>query len=126
MTRVNAGEMPPKDEPRPTAAEIAKAVGWIANQIKEGEAARMRRRGPVTLYRLSREEYAHTVYDLLGVHYDVTMPGAFSEDPRWHGFERRAIASLHWPADPIMRRCPCLDKFYCVPWDTSIQVALIS
>ena len=43
-------------------------------------------------YRLSRKEYAHTVYDLLGVVFDVEAPGAFNEDPRWHGFER--IGSL--------------------------------
>ncbi len=48
----------------------------------------MARRGPVAHYRLSREEYANTVYDLLGVHFDVYMPGALNEDPRWHGFER--------------------------------------
>ena len=26
--------------------------------------------------------------DLLGVHFDATDPGAFLEDPEWHGFER--------------------------------------
>ena len=45
-------------------------------------------RGPLEHYRLSRSEYAHTVYDLLGVVFDVEAPGAFSEDPRWHGFDR--------------------------------------
>ena len=39
-------------------------------------------------YRLSREEYAHTIYDLLGVVYDVEAPGALNEDPRWRGFNR--------------------------------------
>jgi mono/diheme cytochrome c family protein len=88
MTRINAAEMPPKDEPRPSAAEIAGIVGWIAEQITAGQAARMSRRGPVSLYRLSRDEYAATVLDLLGVHFDPTLPGALNEDPRWHGFER--------------------------------------
>jgi Protein of unknown function (DUF1592)/Protein of unknown function (DUF1587)/Protein of unknown function (DUF1595) len=63
-------------------------VGWLNAAIQEAEAARMAKRGPVTYYRLSRDEYAATVQDLLGVSYDVTLPGAFSEDPRWHGFER--------------------------------------
>ena len=48
----------------------------------------MAKRGPVAHYRLSRAEYGHTVYDLLGVYFDVDAPGAFNEDPRWHGFER--------------------------------------
>ncbi|WP_197443116.1 DUF1592 domain-containing protein [Lignipirellula cremea] len=88
MTRIHAGEMPPEDEPQPAAEQTGKAVDWITARIHEGEAARMANRGPVAHYRLSREEYAYTLYDLLGVHYDVTLPGAFSEDPRWHGFER--------------------------------------
>ena len=88
LFRINAGEMPPKKEPRPRAKELGKVVDWVSARIKEGEAARMAKRGPVAHYRLSREEYGHTVLDLLGVYFDVSMPGAFHEDPRWHGFER--------------------------------------
>ena len=88
LFRINSREMPPKKEPQPKAAELGKVVDWISTRIKEGEAARMAKRGPVAHYRLSREEYGHTVYDLLGVYFDVNLPGAFNEDPRWHGFER--------------------------------------
>ncbi len=88
LFRVNSGEMPPKKEPQPKAAELGKVVDWISTRIKEGEAARMAKRGPVAHYRLSREEYGATVHDLLGVYFDVHAPGAFNEDPRWHGFER--------------------------------------
>lgn len=95
MTRINAHEMPPEDEPQPTSAAIGSVVDWIANRLAEGQAARMASRAPVTHYRMSREEYANTIYDLLGVHYDVNLPGAFAEDPRWHGFERiGALLSL--------------------------------
>ena len=88
LFRINKGEMPPKKEPQPTATELGKVVDWLSQRIKEGEAARMARRSPVSHYRLSREEYANTVQDLLGVYFDVNLPGAFNEDPRWHGFER--------------------------------------
>ncbi len=88
LFRINSREMPPKKEPQPTAAELGKIVEWISARVKEGEAARMAKRGPVAHYRLSRAEYGHTVYDLLGVYFDVDAPGAFNEDPRWHGFER--------------------------------------
>ena len=88
MFRMNSGEMPPKKEPQPKPQELGQVVDWISTRLKEGEAARMAKRGPVTHYRLSRDEYANTVYDLLGVYYDVNLPGAFNEDPRWHGFER--------------------------------------
>jgi len=86
--RITAGEMPPPEEPRPTVKEIGGAVDWISDRIAEGEAARMARRGPVAHYRLSREEYGHTMDDLLGIHLDVTAPGFLQEDERWHGWER--------------------------------------
>lgn len=86
--RMNAGEMPPEDEPQPRADELGRVADWIAAGIEEGSAARAARRGAVALYRLSRDEYAHTVSDLLGVDYDVRQPGALIEDPRWRGFDR--------------------------------------
>jgi mono/diheme cytochrome c family protein len=88
LFRMNSGEMPPEDEKQPSAEELGGVVDWLSARLKEGEAARMAMRGPVTHYRLSRDEYGATVHDLLGVHYDVNLPGAFNEDPRWHGFER--------------------------------------
>lgn len=89
MERINAGEMPPKKaEAQPSAAESAEAVEWIAARMKEGESARLAARGKVTYNRLTREEYVNSIYDLLGVHYDAEDPGAFLEDPEWHGFER--------------------------------------
>jgi mono/diheme cytochrome c family protein len=88
MTRINAGEMPPAEEPRPTVDEIADMVGWISEQIEAGEATRMAARGRMTHDRLSREEYANTVYDLLGVRVDVNEPGVFNEDPTFRGFDR--------------------------------------
>ena len=93
LLRINAGEMPPEDEEKlPTPQEIGLAADWITARLNEGLAARMSRRSPVALYRLSRDEYANTVRDLLGVKFDVHAPGAFNEDPRWHGFDR--IGSL--------------------------------
>jgi hypothetical protein len=88
LFRVNSGEMPPKDELQPPAKELGQVSEWISARITEGRAARMARRGPVSHYRLSRDEYANVVYDLLGVHFDARMPGALNEDPRWHGYDR--------------------------------------
>ena len=86
--RINAGEMPPPKEPQPTAAELGWTAEMVTKKIREGVAARMAKRGLLEHYRLSRQEYAHTVYDLLGVVFDVEAPGAFNEDPLWHGFDR--------------------------------------
>ena len=85
--RMNAGEMPPKAEPKPTAAELSKVIDWLSTRLREGQATRMARRGPVAHYRLSRNEYQNTIYDLLGVYYDVNRPGVFNQDPLWHGFD---------------------------------------
>ncbi|HSU68868.1 MAG TPA: DUF1592 domain-containing protein [Tepidisphaeraceae bacterium] len=89
MTRISAGEMPPKKVTvRPSEEESAKIVEWISSRMKDGEAARMAARPLVSYNRLTREEYVNTVRDLLGVQYDANDPGAFLEDPEWHGFER--------------------------------------
>lgn len=85
--RMNSGEMPPKAEAQPTPVELGKVVDWLTTRSREGQAARMARRGPVAHYRLSRNEYQNTIYDLLGVYYDVTKPGVFNPEPLWHGFD---------------------------------------
>jgi hypothetical protein len=88
IENVNSGEMPPKKEKRPTQAEIAAFVTNLDALLKEGRAARMAKRPSVAHYRLSRQEYQNTVYDLLGVRYDPAKQGELNEDTRWHGFER--------------------------------------
>jgi hypothetical protein len=89
IERINSGEMPPEDAfNRPSAAESAAVVEWLAERITEGEAYRLAERGRVSYNRLTRDEYVNTVRDLIGVHFDATDPGAFLEDPEWHGFER--------------------------------------
>ena len=86
--RINGGEMPPPDAPRPDEASIARVASRIAGRIRETRLARLAARGPVAHYRLSREEYEYAIFDLLGVRFDAAAPGAFSDDPRWHGFAR--------------------------------------
>jgi mono/diheme cytochrome c family protein len=88
VERINAGEMPPEDEPQPTEDEIAAVITQLDARIQEGRTARMAARPPVAHYRLSRQEYENTVYDLLGVRYDAAKPGELTADPLWHGFER--------------------------------------
>ena len=88
MDRISSGEMPPEEEPQPKIAEATKIVEWLAGRLKEGESARMAKRERVTFHKLTREEYANTIYDLLGVHYDATDPTGLPEDPNWNGFER--------------------------------------
>jgi hypothetical protein len=88
IEQINAGEMPPEEKPQPSQEEISVFVAKLDAFIKEGKAARMAARPPVAHYRLSRKEYQNTVYDLLGVRYDPTLPGELNEDSLWHGYER--------------------------------------
>ena len=86
--RINAGEMPPQDEPQPSQDSISQFVSKVDSLLKSGRAARMAARSAVAHYRLSRKEYQNTVYDLLGVRYDPAKPGELNEDTLWHGYER--------------------------------------
>ena len=89
MERINSGDMPPEDEERPKSEVVAKVADWITERLTEAEAARQSSdREKVSFRRLSREEYANTVRDLLGVTYDATDPTGLPEDPDWHGFQR--------------------------------------
>ncbi|MSU33798.1 MAG: DUF1592 domain-containing protein [Pedosphaera sp.] len=88
MERISSGEMPPEDEPKPKAEDAARVVEWMAGQLKDGESARLARRERVTFHKLTREEYANSLHDLLGVNFNATDPGGLPEDPNWHGFER--------------------------------------
>ena len=88
VEKINAGEMPPEDEPQPTTEEIGQVIAELDQRIRQGRAVRMAARPAVAHYRLSRKEYQNTVYDLLGVRYDPTKPGELNEDTLWHGYER--------------------------------------
>ena len=89
MNRINSGDMPPKKEPRPRPDDIARVAEWIVGQLREAETARQSSaRERVAFRKLSREEYANTIRDLLGVNFDVKGPAGLPEDPDWKGFER--------------------------------------
>ena len=89
MDRINSGEMPPNEEPRPQAEQVARVAEWISAQLTEAEAARQASIGEkVSFRRLSREEYRNTIRDLLGVTYDSEDPAGLPDDPDWQGFER--------------------------------------
>lgn len=79
--RVARGEMPPKDEPRPAAAEHATFLAALGPDLSAQHAAR---RGTV-LRRLNRREYQHTVNDLLGL--DLDLQARLPEDGLSHGFD---------------------------------------
>lgn len=89
MNRINSGDMPPEDEPRPKTEEVSKVADWIASQLHEAETLRQSSAGErVTFHKLSGEEYANTIRDLLGITFDIKAPTGLPDDPDWKGFER--------------------------------------
>ena len=90
MNRINSGDMPPDDvDKRPKPEDIARVAEWIAAQLREADSSRQSSAGERVAFRkLTREEYANSIRDLLGVTFDVTDPTGLPEDPDWHGIQR--------------------------------------
>ena len=88
IERINAGEMPPKGEPQPTAAERLAAAEWINEGLRAWESAKFATSERMSFKKLTRGEYVNTLRDLIGVTYHPTDPGGLPEDPNWRGFER--------------------------------------
>ena len=89
MNRINSGDMPPEKEKRPKPEDIASVADWIAGQLREAEAVRQATgTDKVAFLKLTREEYANSIRDLLGVTFDVKGAAGLPEDPDWKGFER--------------------------------------
>ncbi len=64
---LEAGEMPPKGKPQPTAEERKRLITWIRNFLDAEAKSRAGDPGEVPLRRLSNTEYNLTVRDLTGV-----------------------------------------------------------
>lgn len=67
LDRLNLGEMPPKDEPRPDSDELATVTEWITSELGRVTSLASSTGGRVVLRRLTRNEYANTVRDLFGI-----------------------------------------------------------
>ncbi|MGB0292063.1 MAG: DUF1587 domain-containing protein, partial [Luteolibacter sp.] len=82
---LNAGEMPPKKQPRPPAEELIKVVEWINGELEKAEQL-SRVTGPgISLRRLTNQEYRNTVRDLVKHPFDPSL--RFLEDTQQHGFD---------------------------------------
>lgn len=64
---LEAGEMPPKDKPQPTAQERQRLIAWTRSFLQDEIRARAGDPGQVPLRRLNNAEYNNTVRDLTGV-----------------------------------------------------------
>ncbi len=82
---LRSGAMPPPERPRPTVADLDAFNAWL-----DAEVLRVDCRGPidsghVTMRRLNRVEYNHTIRDLVGV--DFHPADDFPADDSGYGFD---------------------------------------
>ncbi|MGI9240327.1 MAG: DUF1592 domain-containing protein [Verrucomicrobiales bacterium] len=82
LEALEAGDMPPKKEPRPEPARLASVVEEIgAALVATAEA-------PIALRRLNRREYQNTLHDLLGI--ELPLVDLLPEDSSVQGFDNVA------------------------------------
>jgi len=72
LNAVNAGEMPPEDEPQPLPALKADFLDDLAHLMVAARKRLADQQGFIALRRLNRREYRNTLHDLLGVEVDVS------------------------------------------------------
>ncbi|MCA9213273.1 MAG: DUF1592 domain-containing protein [Planctomycetales bacterium] len=84
LDRLNRGDMPPENEPRPDKRQQARVVDWISQQLQSAIERKHRNGGHAILRRLNRDQYNNTIRDLVGV--DFAPADSFPEDPSGFGF----------------------------------------
>lgn len=87
---LEAEGMPPADEPQPAAGERATQARWIREHLAVVDCQGPRDPGRVTIRRLNRLEYRHTIRDLVGVDYQPADD--FPADDVAAGFDNIADA----------------------------------
>jgi hypothetical protein len=81
---VESREMPPEKKPQPSDAQRDTIARFIDAALTQADCAGPKNPGRVTIRRLNREEYHHTIRDLLGVDY---WPEDFPADEVGYGFD---------------------------------------
>jgi len=85
LHKLRAGEMPPKNLPRPDKTEVEKVCGFIESQFERADQLARPDPGRVTARRLNRNEYNNSVRDLLGI--DLRPADDFPQDDSGYGFD---------------------------------------
>lgn len=63
---LNAGDMPPEDEPQPSIAELARVLDSLTGTLITARKRLTDNGGEIAMRRLNRREYANTIRDLFG------------------------------------------------------------
>ncbi len=88
VDQLNLAEMPPKDEPQPSADERAKMIDRLTQKITTAHAEFSDTGGHSVLRRLNAWEYRQTIGDLLGLDVEVWNPAEdFPAEVKVDGFD---------------------------------------
>ena len=90
LREMESGRMPPKAEPQPSADERTIVTRWIRGELFTLQRQQQVRLGRSSLRRLSREEYANTIFDIFGFRPPVSVD--LPEDGRVDGYQKVAKA----------------------------------
>ena len=84
LKNLRAGLMPPQKKSQPTSEEKERIAQWIKRSVFAADPKNPDP-GRVTIRRLNRVEYRHTIRDLIGVKFDTDS--AFPPDDTGYGFD---------------------------------------
>jgi hypothetical protein len=90
IERLEAGDMPPEDKPRPDEKQVQRLIEWLGPRVEKAESAARALQGRVVLRRLNRIEYENTIRDLFGVH--VKLKDQLPADSSADGFDNAGAA----------------------------------
>ncbi len=85
ITRVQLGDMPPKDAPPFPEADRKKFIAWLNSAINDVECGKTPNPGSITVRRLNKFEYRNTIRDLFGLDYEPAAD--FPGDDVGYGFD---------------------------------------
>lgn len=85
LQKLQTGQMPPPDAPRPDPAEVQAVTRWIEREFDRSDRSASTDPGRVTARRLNRAEYNNTIRDLVGV--DFRPAEDFPQDDSGYGFD---------------------------------------
>ena len=89
--RIESGEMPPKNQPRPPAGEKAAVLKTLKQSLIEAEKTRLGDAPRTGLRRLTRAEYENTIRDLFDMP-GIALQGNLPADGSAHGFDKNSDA----------------------------------
>ena len=111
---VASGQMPPTEKPRPSQTEIDKFTAVINDLFDDADSKLPPDPGRVTVRRLNRTEYNHTVRDLMMIDFDPAED--FPSDDIGHGFDN---------IGDVLTMSPILMERYLAAAESIVQKAIL-